>query len=207
MELDNNQRFITNFRYNLKPTISKDPYLEKSHKNLRFIKTSDEAAFNSVCSQTMVGLVQKMPTDKLGETNDGNYKYPAQCFIGKQLEKYDVETTNETDIGPKMKASNIISYKWNSYDDKQTAFVQLEATTERQNFHLEFTPSDFNDELIQLINENSDEVGFKANPCMHQKNHPNFGKECNESTSPLMLAQIDEDQAKAKFGEKSNAAF
>lgn len=108
-----------------------------------------------------------MPTNKLGENKDGNYSYPVQCFIGKQLQKYDVETTNETDIGPRMRASNIISYKWNSYDDKQTAFVQLEASTEKQNFHLEFTPSDFNDEVIQLINDHAAEVGFKADTCKH----------------------------------------
>ena len=57
VELENGLRFITNFRYNIKPSISEDP-LADGAKTFEGTQTGDYASFNSVCSETMVGFVQ-----------------------------------------------------------------------------------------------------------------------------------------------------
>jgi hypothetical protein len=60
IELDNGMRFIANFRYNLKPELSKDPFKTAGEKGIgRFsqIQSGDYDKFNSECNKTMVGFV------------------------------------------------------------------------------------------------------------------------------------------------------
>jgi hypothetical protein len=60
VELDNGLRFVTNFRYNLKDSISKDPTSETDVTALAAIKNlkSDSvSSFDSKCSETMIGSV------------------------------------------------------------------------------------------------------------------------------------------------------
>ena len=57
VELDNGLRFLTNFRYNLKPSISADPLLQGA-ESFADVKAGDYAKFDSRCDETMVGFVQ-----------------------------------------------------------------------------------------------------------------------------------------------------
>ena len=76
VELDNGTRFITNFRYNIKPDISNDPIADGSGK-FEGTQTGDYQSFDSVCSETMVGFVQKVH-------GQGNMKeHNAHCFFAK----------------------------------------------------------------------------------------------------------------------------
>ena len=79
VELENGQRFITNFRYNLNENISKDPLTKYDHKKLGQMKTGDLDFFNSSCSQTMVGVVQHHDA----KTSSSMQNFPATCFIGQ----------------------------------------------------------------------------------------------------------------------------
>jgi len=56
VELDNGTRFITNFRYNVKPSISSDP-VSDGESAFVGMKTSDYDSFDSDCGNTMVGFV------------------------------------------------------------------------------------------------------------------------------------------------------
>ena len=57
VELDNGIRFISNFRYNLKPSVSADPVGDGGN-TFSSLKTSDYDSFDSDCGATMVGMVQ-----------------------------------------------------------------------------------------------------------------------------------------------------
>jgi len=61
IELDNGLRFLSNFKYTLKPNISKDPE-DQSVKSFTQLKTGDYGKFDSQCDKTMVGFVQTIPT-------------------------------------------------------------------------------------------------------------------------------------------------
>ena len=61
LELDNGLRFVTNFRYNAKPTLTKDP-LNDELLGYTKLGTGDYGSFNSDCGKTMVGFVQSIPT-------------------------------------------------------------------------------------------------------------------------------------------------
>ena len=49
-------RFIANFRYNVKKSISDDPLVDTSAR-FEGIKAGDYINFDSKCSETMVGFV------------------------------------------------------------------------------------------------------------------------------------------------------
>lgn len=104
VELEDGQRFFTNFRYDLKGGIPRD------RTKLRSITPSNLEKFDSVCGQTMVGIVQARPTNALGETPDHINNFTATCFYAKQLQRYDIETTREEHIGGNQKASTIIKH-------------------------------------------------------------------------------------------------
>jgi hypothetical protein len=57
-------RFLANYRYDIKPEISKDPLqdaLASGISKFSSIETGDYDKFDSLCSQTMVGFVQNIP--------------------------------------------------------------------------------------------------------------------------------------------------
>ena len=78
LELESGQRFITNFRYNAKSSLSADPTTDLG---LMFadLKTSDYGSFDSVCSKTMVGFVQTA-----GGAGSTMTEHKVSCFYGSQ---------------------------------------------------------------------------------------------------------------------------
>jgi hypothetical protein len=83
-------RFISNFKYSVKPQISEDPTKDGAAEFLA-LKTGDYNKFDTQCDKTMIGFVQKM-----GSKNDkpGSFdKHEVQCFFGEQDTHYDMEKT------------------------------------------------------------------------------------------------------------------
>ena len=57
VELDDGTRFVTNFRYDVKPDLSTDAVAEGYDHFTTGFGTGDYASFDSVCGKTMVGFV------------------------------------------------------------------------------------------------------------------------------------------------------
>ena len=74
--MDNGLRFVSNFRYNVKKEISANPLAAKTSLFAQ-LDTSSEDAFDSSCSQTMVGVVQRK------NNGDSLQNFKAECFVGR----------------------------------------------------------------------------------------------------------------------------
>ena len=60
--LDNNLRFLANYKYSIKGNVTTDP-LHSYNRLTKIVKDTEEDAknnFNSICNSTMVGFVQDM---------------------------------------------------------------------------------------------------------------------------------------------------
>jgi hypothetical protein len=78
VELDNGMRFTANFRYNIIPDLSKDPLADGAAK-FEGTQTGDYASFNSKCTESMVGFVQKVH----GDQGSSMKTHHSQCFYAK----------------------------------------------------------------------------------------------------------------------------
>lgn len=81
IELDNGMRFLANYRYDIKPDVSKDPLqdaLSQGIGKFSSLETGDYEKFDSLCSQTMVGFVQNIP-HKTGKSYS-MAAHEVQCF-------------------------------------------------------------------------------------------------------------------------------
>jgi len=90
IELENGLRFISNFRYNVKPTLSPEP-LKDQLLMFADIHSGDYGSFDSDCSATMIGFVQSMPSvtgEKYSLTD-----HKATCFYATQDKSLDLEHT------------------------------------------------------------------------------------------------------------------
>ena len=88
VELSNGQRFSSNFRYNIKSTISDNP-LEDGAARFSGIGTGDYINFDSKCNESMVGFVQTVH-------GSGTMKaHNSQCFYAKQVKHLNVEKSVE----------------------------------------------------------------------------------------------------------------
>ena len=92
VELDNGLRFLTNFRYNTKPTLTKDP-LNDPLLSFVDLHSGDYGSFDSQCDSTMVGFVQSIPS--VTNENYSMTQHKAVCFYGEQLSNDSIEKTQE----------------------------------------------------------------------------------------------------------------
>lgn len=90
VELENGIRFLSNFKYTVKPEISQDPTKDGADE-FQNLKTGDYNKFDTACDKTMVGFVQTIPT-KSTERYTMN-KHHINCFWGDQETHYDMEKT------------------------------------------------------------------------------------------------------------------
>ena len=88
--MDNGLRFLANFKYSVKPTISEDPTKDGADEFIS-LKTGDYNKFDTQCDKTMVGFVQTMPKITGNSFTMQNHK--VQCFYGEQETHYDMEKT------------------------------------------------------------------------------------------------------------------
>lgn len=103
-------RFIANYRYNIKPDITKDPFVDaRLHGISKFIaiESGDYDKFDSQCGKTMIGFVQDIPS-KTGISHS-MAAHKVQCFHATQEKHYDIETTKAYNTG-KMKYNKIIQH-------------------------------------------------------------------------------------------------
>lgn len=106
--------------------------------------------FNSVCGQTMVGIVQTRPSNARGETPDHMSNFTATCFYAHQHQRFDIETTREEHIGGNQKASTIVKHQAMALKGNRPSdvnFLQVETSRE----------SDF---YIETINQNAKALGW-----------------------------------------------
>jgi len=78
--LENGLRFLTNFKYTVKPEISADPTKDGGDE-FQNLKTGDYTKFDTHCDRTMVGFVQTMP--RISTEKYTMYKHKIQCFWGE----------------------------------------------------------------------------------------------------------------------------
>ena len=108
IELDNGMRFLANYRYDIKPDITKDPLadaLSSGISKFSQIETGDYDKFISECDQTMVGFVQNNP--KLSGKSFTMAEHEVQCFQGQMERHYDIEVSEAHNTG-KMKFNQIV---------------------------------------------------------------------------------------------------
>ena len=77
--LENNLRFVANFKYEIKTNITNNP-MHDYKKLTQVVKDTEDGAkfnFDSICDQTMVGFVQDL--SKTGHME----KHHITCFYGK----------------------------------------------------------------------------------------------------------------------------
>ena len=203
VELDNGTRFITNFRYNIKPKLSQDP-LADGASAFAGTKTGDYASFDSDCSKTMVGFVQQV------HGNGSMKAHNVQCFYASQNVHSNVQSTSMVERNDGSKIAMIESTKSALVQKKTAAVVEESVTDEaevqtadvpeevldlqldseifaevnarrshkRQNVHHTHIPSDINDLLIETINDL--DIGWKADTCKYQKHHEKYGAHCEK---------------------------
>ena len=177
VELDNGMRFVANFRYNVKPTLSANP-LEDKQIQFADIHSGDYGSFDSDCGETMVGFVQSIPSISGESYTLTGLK--ATCFYGVQTKGLSLESTQELS-GQDLKWAEIKSHtsKDNSVpvvskleiaddtnvqlSDTVSKDVKKRAHNRRSNPHYDHVPSDEMDLLIQTINEG--DFGWKADVC------------------------------------------
>ena len=88
VELSNGQRFLSNFRYNVKESISDDPLADGAGR-FQGIGAGDYINFDSKCNQSMVGFVQHV------HGNGSMRQHHAQCFYAQQVNHMDIEKSIE----------------------------------------------------------------------------------------------------------------
>ena len=203
VELDNGMRFLNNFKYTVKTDISKNPQNESPSKFMSF-KTGDYKYFDSHCDETMVGFVQTMPLLSKEQYSMTNHK--VVCFYGKQVSHYDFEKA----VQVKTEADDVKVAVITAHNDvkteplvpkKPTALAQSRSRNKRINAHFAHVASDETDRAIDFINTAN--LGWKADTCKLQKNHPNYGAHCNRQNFHA-LAQVEQslemNQGQKLFG-------
>ena len=90
IELQNGLRFLANFKYSVKPEISREPTAD-GPAEFTALQTGDYGKFDSQCDKTMVGFVQNMPT--VTHKSFSMTEHEVACFYGEQETHYDMEKT------------------------------------------------------------------------------------------------------------------
>ena len=197
VELENGIRFLSNFQYSVKATISKDP-TKDSVKEFSTLKTGDYEKFDSHCDKTMVGFVQTMPS-----ISDQQYtltQHKLTCFYATQETHYDMEKTVAVNSdqdkvkisvitqqnkivadseAPKDESNLLLQMETESLAQVQTQAKVLNRSrkqSKRFNAHMEHEPYDNADSAISFINNNN--FLWKADTCKLTAGHPERGSHC-----------------------------
>lgn len=104
-------------------------------------------------------------------------------------------------VGEKTKNGLRKSLIENGSGHKKNALIKGERAKKRQNMHQEHRPSDEMDLLISAVNEA--DLGWTADVCKYQKNHPKHGGDkCDEKAA--LLAQLTSDNTETGFFDDFN---
>lgn len=110
IELENGMRFVANLRYNIKKSITDDPFTEAQQKGTdqwAQIETGDYDKFDSQCDSTMVGFIHNLP-EITGQTFTLQ-NHQVQCFFGHQEKHYNYEKSKQITNG-KVKWNKIVEH-------------------------------------------------------------------------------------------------
>lgn len=77
---------------------------------------------------------------------------------------------------------------------------------EKHNTHAQIEPSDSVDLFISWVNENQDKLGWKADQCKLQKNHPDYPAKCKQLSERGVgdLYRNESDEIVNKFSDGSD---
>lgn len=203
LELNNGLRFVTNYKYCLKPQVSTDPTKDGA-KNFNMLKTGDYDKFDSECDKSMVGFVQTMP--KLSNKEYTMKNHHISCFWAQQVTHYDMEKTVavnkedsnvklsvitqkneiETEGGDAPKDAQLVQIQSEILDQTKSAekinvFDRSRKATKRFNALVQHKPNKENDKAIAFIN--SAGLGWRADTCMMTKDHPDRGGHCDATVN------------------------
>ena len=88
IELESGERFLSNFRYNIRNSVSHDP-LTDTMLQFTNLKSTELDDFDSDCTKTMVGFVQQIP-GLSKEKRSTMTEHKAVCFFGTRATKSEV---------------------------------------------------------------------------------------------------------------------
>ena len=193
VELQNGLRFYTNFRYNRKEGET-DP---------------NTGTYDSDCSKTMVGFVQKM-----NGSEGSMLKYPTQCMFGERVEHQQLEQAKGGNLDNDNESYKYKSFQRNSDGVEavaeeapkaeaapKKAAAKKNPVPKRKNLNLAHVPSDENDLLISTIN--SSDFGWKADTCKLQSHHPDY--KCDDGETLLLQTDSDIKAVSDEMSEEQEA--
>ena len=191
IELESGERFLSNFRYNIRNSVSHDP-LTDSMLQFTNLATTGVEDFDSDCTKTMIGFVQQIPGSSK-EKRSTMAEHKAVCFYGTRAAKTAETPTKK----PSSLADELVQISAEDTSNERTK-AQPKPTGRgqgrRRNLHFDHKPSAKMDVLIHTIN-NSD-IGWKADACK-LSNPP---KNCHENKINK-LAQVSNADETHAFGE------
>lgn len=145
------------------------------------LDTADYDKFDSQCDKTMVGFVQNVPSIT-GESSSMS-EHDIQCIYGVQQESYDLEEYNEIDG---VEADILLATKSNinlqtssTIKTGSKTFERNPSSGRRLNMLHRHVATDQTDALISFINSN--DLGWRANTCLLQTHHPDYGSHCGQN--------------------------
>lgn len=183
IQLENNLRFVANFRYELKANITAEP---SKVANMQTVYPNIQEKYNykSVCNQTMIGFMQNL------NTSGTMYEHQLTCFYAEK----DKTQLYENQVARAAPASHAQKDAKIAFDEVVVSYVQTEGlekenTTKasetkldeprkrqsvKKNGFLEMKPSS---ELnAQIEHVNSKNYTWKANTCLLTKDHQSYNK-------------------------------
>lgn len=175
VELENNLRFTANFKYTIKPNITKDPAADFAKVDALFRKLDAEGSppkyhFDSHCDETMIGFVHNMSMPSSFE------EHPVTCFYGTT----DKSQLYEDQVAPAASLNQVqvdgveIDVSLVQTNKESTPAPKKQGGKSRSdksfntagNLFLKHKPSDEMDLLISHINDNQHIYTWQANTCM-----------------------------------------
>jgi len=156
VHLDNDLRFTANFRYEVKPEVTKDPLNFNSQILEELVPDIEEAAksyFNSKCDETMIGFVanKAKPAGTLAE-------HPITCFFAEK---------DKTQLYEDIVA---VQHKQDMNLAQATKQTKLRHKGKKTNKFHTHEASKSTDEYITWLNQQ--DLPWKANKCMLTHGHP-----------------------------------
>lgn len=166
----------------------------------------------------MVGFVQQIP--QITNKSYSLTNHYVQCFYGKQRTHYDMEKTvsvktesdtvkvavitsqNKILTQTQSEPTDNTNLMLNADEDPSLGTHQnLRRPNNRLNAHLEHIPSQETDKAISFINNN--DLGWTADVCKLQANHPEYGAHCQTKEQQLVQLEsdIEENTHSKEFGK------
>lgn len=146
-------------------------------------------------------------------------EHSVQCFFAQQNKSFDIEQTTTEETGTYKKAlitqhqeksseKSLVQIADSDDTPSDAYYLQLNSatktTTEKSRHHRvsphhSHKPNAHTDRLIELINTN--ELGWKADPCKLQTHHHMYAEHCKKPAVALAQVKSGEEFERNQFGQ------